>query len=62
MDEAKQRPSNGWYTYLGFRQSPEVCACVGCQVPDAEVPALERSEGFDPNHLICYPSWLCCIN
>jgi hypothetical protein len=36
-DEDRQRCSDGWYTYHGFRLSPDkLRCCVGCQAPDYE--------------------------
>jgi hypothetical protein len=38
-DEERQRCSDGWYRYLGFRLSPgKLRPCDGCQVPDDENP------------------------
>ena len=38
-DEGRQRCSDGWYKYLGFRLSPgKLRLCDGCQAPDDENP------------------------
>jgi hypothetical protein len=38
-DEDRQRCSDGWYRYLGFRLSPgKLRLCDGCQAPDDENP------------------------
>ncbi len=38
-DEDRQRCSDGWYRYLGFRLSPDkLRLCDGCQTPDDENP------------------------
>jgi hypothetical protein len=38
-DEDRQRCSDGWYKYLGFRLSPgKLRLCDGCQTPDDENP------------------------
>lgn len=38
-DEDRQRCSDGWGTYLGFRPSPDkLRLCDGCQAPDDENP------------------------
>jgi hypothetical protein len=38
-DEDRQRCSEGWLTYHGFRYSPEkLLRCDGCQAPDDEKP------------------------
>ena len=38
-DEDRQRCSDGWYKYLGFRLSPgKLRLCDGCQAPDDENP------------------------
>jgi hypothetical protein len=36
--EARQRTSDGWHKYLGFRLGPEKIYCDGCQAPDKENP------------------------
>lgn len=39
-DEDRQRCSDGWHKYLGFRLSPEkLLSCDGCQMPNDENPA-----------------------
>ncbi len=39
-DEDRQRCSDGWHRYLGFRLKPERCYCDGCQTPDDQNPTL----------------------
>jgi hypothetical protein len=42
-DEDRQRCSDGWYKYLGFRLSPgKLRLCDGCQAPDDESPVRYR--------------------
>jgi hypothetical protein len=43
-DEDRQRCSDGWYRYLGFRLSSEkLRLCDGCQTPDDENPVRYQS-------------------
>ena len=43
-DEDRQRCSDGWEKYLGFRLSPgKLRLCDGCQAPDAENPILYQN-------------------
>jgi len=45
-DEDRQRCSDGWEKYLGFRLSPgKLRLCDGCQAPDAENPILYYKNG-----------------
>lgn len=43
-DEDRQRCSDGWHKYLGFRLSPgKLRLCDGCQAPDDENPVRYQS-------------------
>ncbi len=43
-DEDRQRCSDGWHKYLGFRLSPDkLRPCDGCQAPDDENPVRYQS-------------------
>lgn len=43
-DEDRQRCSDGWEKYLGFRLSPgKLRLCDGCQTPDDENPVLYKN-------------------
>lgn len=43
-DEDRQRCSDGWHKYLGFRLSPsKLRLCDGCPMPNEENPILYRS-------------------
>jgi len=45
-DEARQRCSDGWHKYLGFRLSPEkLLCCDGCLVPNDENPVRYFKHG-----------------